>query len=62
MRRQIPLELEGLALGRPYEACDVGCALYDAFAASLATLLDAPLYSAHTRAHGAHPGVRLIGG
>ncbi len=39
----------------------LGCALYDAFAAGLATLLDAPLYSADTRAHGTHPGVRLIG-
>ena len=40
----------------------LGCAPYDAFAAGLATLLDAPLYSAEARAHGAHPGVRLIRG
>lgn len=40
----------------------LGCALYDAFAAGLAKLLDAPLYSADARAHGAHPGVRLVGG
>ena len=40
----------------------LGCALYDAFAAGLATLLDAPLYSADARAHGAHPEVTLIGG
>lgn len=38
-----------------------GCALYDAFAAGLADLLDAPLYSADARAHGAHPQVRLVG-
>jgi len=39
---------------------DLSCTLYDAFSAGLATLLEAPLYSADVRAHGAHPGVRLI--
>jgi predicted nucleic acid-binding protein len=39
----------------------LGCSLYDAFSAGLATLLGAPLYSADARAHSAHPGVRLIG-
>jgi predicted nucleic acid-binding protein len=38
----------------------LGCALYDAFSAGLADLLEAPLYSADARAHGAHPGVRLL--
>jgi predicted nucleic acid-binding protein len=46
-------------------ACDsaqqLGCTLYDAFASGLADLLEAPLYSAHARAHGAHPRVRLVG-
>lgn len=37
-----------------------GCSLYDAFSAGLADLLDAPLYSADSRAHGGHPRVRLI--
>lgn len=36
------------------------CSLYDAFAAGLADLLDAPLYSANARAHGAHPRVDLL--
>lgn len=39
----------------------LGCALYDAFAAGLADLLGAPLYSADARAHGQHPRVRLLG-
>jgi len=39
----------------------LGCSLYDAFAAGLATLLEAPLCSADARAHAAHPGVVLIG-
>lgn len=39
----------------------LGCALYDGFAAGLADLLDAPLYSADARAHGKHPRMRLIG-
>jgi predicted nucleic acid-binding protein len=39
----------------------LGCALYDAFPAGLSDLLDAPLYSADARAHGAHPRVTLIG-
>ena len=42
-------------------AASLGCALYDAFAAGLADLLDAPLYSADARAHGQHPRVRLVG-
>jgi len=38
----------------------LGCALYDAFSAGLAEVLEAPLYSADARAHGAHQGVRLL--
>jgi predicted nucleic acid-binding protein len=40
----------------------LGCTFYDALAAGLAAMLDAPLYSADARAHAAFPGVRLIGG
>ncbi len=40
---------------------EYGCALYDAFSAGLADLLDAPLYSADARAHARHPRVRLLG-
>ncbi len=40
---------------------ETGCTLYDAFSAGLADLLEAPLYSADARAHGAHRRVRLIG-
>lgn len=36
------------------------CALCDAFAAGLADLLEAPLYSADARAHAAHPRVDLL--
>lgn len=39
----------------------LGCDLYDAFPAALASLLDAPLYSADARAHSRFPGVVLIG-
>jgi predicted nucleic acid-binding protein len=39
----------------------LGCSAYDAFAPGLATLLRAPLVSADSHAHGAFPGVRLIG-
>jgi predicted nucleic acid-binding protein len=38
-----------------------GCSLYDAFSAGLADLLEAPLYSADARAHGAHPRLRMLG-
>lgn len=38
-----------------------GCSLYDAFAAGLADLLGAPLYSADARAHGAHPRAVIVG-
>lgn len=41
------------------EALD--CSFYDALAPALASLLDAELVSADARAHGAYPGVRLIG-
>jgi predicted nucleic acid-binding protein len=56
----VPLgeELVGAAAGAVEQ---LGCALYDAFAAGLADLLDAPLYSADARAHGKHPRVRLLG-
>lgn len=39
---------------------EYGCALYDAFSAGLADLLDAPLYSADARAHGSHPRAKLL--
>jgi predicted nucleic acid-binding protein len=56
----VPLgdELVGAAVSA---AERLGCALYDAFAAGLSDLLDAPLYSADERAHGKHPRVRLVG-
>jgi predicted nucleic acid-binding protein len=56
----VPLgdELVGAAAGA---AERLGCALSDAFAAGLADLLDAPLYSADARAHGGHARVRLVG-
>lgn len=38
------------------------CSLYDAFSAGLATLLEAPLFSADARAHALHEGVVLLGG
>lgn len=38
----------------------LGCTLYDAFAAGLADLIGAPLYSADRRAHGAHQRCRII--
>jgi predicted nucleic acid-binding protein len=38
-----------------------GCSLYDAFAAGLADLLGAPLYSADARAHGTHPRAVIVG-
>ena len=61
------LELITVPLGEELVAAaagartSLGCTLYDAFSAGLATLLEAPLYSADVRVHGAHPGVRLIG-
>jgi predicted nucleic acid-binding protein len=38
----------------------LGCDLYDAFPPALASMLDAPLYSADRRAHGRFPGVVLV--
>lgn len=55
----VPLGDELVAAAAEARA-NLGCTLYDAFSAGLATLLQAPLYSADVRAHGAHPGVRLI--
>ncbi len=57
----VPLgdELVGAAAGA---RTALGCALSDAFSAGLAYLLEAPLYSADVRAHGAQPGVRLLHG
>ncbi len=40
---------------------DLGCDVYDACAPAIATLLDAPLYSADRRAHAGYANVRLIG-
>ncbi len=42
-------------------ASTLGCDFYDACAPAIATLLDAPLYSADRRAHAGYPNVRLIG-
>lgn len=39
----------------------LGCTFYDALAPAVATLLEAPLYSADRRAHSAFPGVRFLG-
>jgi predicted nucleic acid-binding protein len=39
----------------------LGCDVYDACAPAIATLLDAPFYSADRRAHAGYPDVRLIG-
>ncbi len=39
----------------------LGCTFYDALAPAVAHLLGATLVSADARAHGAHPGVQLIG-
>ena len=39
----------------------LGCSLYDAFSAGLASLIQAPLISADARAHGAFPSVRILG-
>jgi predicted nucleic acid-binding protein len=52
---------EELVAAASLAAEKLGCALYDAFAPGLADVLDAPLYSADGRAHGAHPRVRLVG-
>jgi predicted nucleic acid-binding protein len=42
--------------------CDrLGCSFYDSLAPAVASLLGATLVSADSRAHGAYPGVRLIG-
>ncbi|MCE5203017.1 MAG: hypothetical protein ABFC80_00230 [Coriobacteriales bacterium] len=43
------------------QADRLGCDVYDACAPAVATLLDAPLYSANRRAHAACPGAVLIG-
>ncbi|MBA4370274.1 MAG: hypothetical protein C0418_01695 [Coriobacteriaceae bacterium] len=39
----------------------LGCSFYDALSPALASLLGGELVSADARAHGAYPGVRLIG-
>jgi predicted nucleic acid-binding protein len=39
----------------------LGCCFYDSLAPAVASLLGATLVSADSRAHGAYPGVRLIG-
>lgn len=42
--------------------CDrLRCSFYDALAPAVASLLDATLVSADAKAHGAYPGVELIG-
>jgi predicted nucleic acid-binding protein len=44
------------------DVCErLGCSLYDAAAPAAAELLDAQLVSADRKAHGAFPGVRIIG-
>ena len=39
----------------------LGCSLYDAFSAGLASLLRCPLVSADAQAHGSFPDVRILG-
>lgn len=56
----VPLDDE-LVRAAVSERARCGCALYDAFSAGLADLLQAPLYSADARAHGTHPRVRIVG-
>jgi predicted nucleic acid-binding protein len=51
----------GLLEGALDYADKIGCDVYDACSAALATALGAPLYSADRRAHSRHPLVRLIG-
>jgi len=49
-------------LRRALDVCErLDCTVYDAAAPALAELLDAQLVSADRRAHGAFPGVRIIG-
>lgn len=56
----IPLTTEVIAeAARQCEA--LGCSFYDSLAPACATLLGATLASADARAHGAFPGVLLIG-
>lgn len=43
------------------QAAALGCDFYDACAPAIAVMLDAELCSADRRAHGAFPGVHLIG-
>ncbi|MHB9002946.1 MAG: type II toxin-antitoxin system VapC family toxin [Coriobacteriia bacterium] len=41
--------------------CDLlGCSFYDSLAPACASLLDATLASADTRAHGGYPGVEIV--
>ncbi len=42
-------------------AAELGCTLYDAAAPALADHLECPLYSADRKAHGALPGVVIVG-
>ena len=55
----VPLGQELVAAAAAQRAV-LGCSLYDAFSAGLASLLRAPLVSADARAHGSFPGVRLM--
>ncbi len=56
--RRLDLELLLAAV----EECDyLHCSFYDSLAPALASLLDAPLYSADRRAHADYPGVVLLG-
>jgi predicted nucleic acid-binding protein len=44
-----------------FDLCgELRCTFYDALAPAIARRLDAPLYSADVRAHGAFPGTRLL--
>lgn len=43
------------------QCASLDCSFYDALAPALASLLDAELVSADERAHGAYPGVRIVG-
>ncbi len=44
-----------------HQCSALGCTFYDALAPACATLLSATLVSADAKAHGAYPGVRLVG-
>lgn len=55
-------ELSPALAQESWNQCEsIGCSFYDAVSPALATLLNAPLYSADRRAHSRYPDVVLIG-